>query len=311
MTDADDALSCAAGHRFPWRDGYVDFGAEPVDEVTARTYESFGYEWTTFDQLNPEDEDFWRWYFRDVPLDELHDAVALDAGCGKGRYTTFTSDHVAHMVALDGSGAVVAAAALLRAKANTVVVRSDLREVPFADGSFDFVSCLGVLHHLSDPEAGFRALARLLAPGGRLFVYLYSRPARFNVRALALRAASAIRRVTTRVPHGLLRALCAPLGFLLYLTFVLPGRLGEALRIPGMRSLPLHAYRQRPVRSLWLDTFDRLSAPIEHRYLLSDVEPWFERAGLRIEAARDDAGLFILGRRAHESDTPVAVAPTS
>jgi SAM-dependent methyltransferase len=311
MSGAGDALCCATGHRYPWRDGYLDFGTEPNDEVTARTYESFGYEWTTFDRLNPEDEDFWRWYFRDVPLDELHDAVALDAGCGKGRYTRFTADHVAHMVALDGSGAVVAAAALLRDKANTVVVRSDLRAVPFADETFDFVTCLGVLHHLSDPEAGFRALTRLLAPNGRLFVYLYSRPSRFNLRALALRVATALRRVTTRLPHGLLRVLCAPLGFLLYVAFVVPGRVGEALRIPGLRSLPLHAYRRRPVRSLWLDTFDRLSAPVEHRYVLSDVEPWFERAGVRIESARDDAGLFILGRRTSASDDSPPVPQTT
>jgi len=297
MSDMGEALACEAGHRYPWRDGYLDFGDEPVDTATARTYESFGYEWNTFDGLGHEDGEFWRWYFQDVPLDELRDAVALDAGCGKGRYTTFTADHVAQMVALDGSDAVHAAAALLREKSNTVVVRSDLREAPFADGAFDFVSCLGVLHHLSDPEAGFTTLTRLLAPGGRLFVYLYSRPTRFNVRALGLRAATALRHVTTRMPHPMLRVLCAPMAAILYVTFVVPGRVGEALRIPGLRSLPLHAYRKRPVRSLWLDTFDRLSAPIEHRYVLSDVQPWFERADLRIESARDDAGLFILARR--------------
>ncbi len=297
MRDEGNAVACENDHRYPRRDGYLDFGDEPIDDATARTYESFGYEWNAFDGLGHEDGEFWRWYFQDVPLAELRGAIALDAGCGKGRYTTFTADHVAHMVALDGSEAVHAAAALLRDKPNTVVVRSDLRAAPFAAESFDFVSCLGVLHHLSDPEAGFKTLTRLLAPGGRLFVYLYSRPARFNVRALGLRVATALRHVTTRMPHPLLRVLCAPLGAFLYLMFVVPGHVGEALHIPGLRSLPLHAYRKRPVRSLWLDTFDRLSAPIEHRYVLSEVEPWFERAGLRIESARDDAGLFILARR--------------
>lgn len=33
-----------------------------------------------------------------------------------------------------------------------------------------------------------------------------------------------------------------------------------------VRSLPLGIYRNQPVRSLWLDTFDRLSAPLENRY---------------------------------------------
>jgi SAM-dependent methyltransferase len=297
MTEEAGAIRCANGHERRWRDGYLDFSDMPMDTASARTAESFGYEWTAFDQVNEEDADYWRWYFQDVPLNDYANAVALDAGCGKGRYTAFTADHVAHLVALDASDAVQVAARVLGAKANTLVIRSDLRGAPFADGAFDLVTCLGVLHHLTDPEAGFRALTRLVAPSGILFIYLYSRPQRLSVRTLGLRAATLLRRVTTHLPLDLLRAICRPIAALLYLVFVLPGRIGERLRIPGLRSLPLHIYRGQPFRSLWLDTFDRLSAPIEHRYVLSEVEPWFERAGFRIESARDDAGLFIVGRR--------------
>ena len=56
-------------------------------------------------------------------------------------------------------------------------VSGDLREAPGlaeAEGPFDYVDCCGVLHHLEDPEAGFRALAGALAPEGGLGFMVYA-----------------------------------------------------------------------------------------------------------------------------------------
>lgn len=298
VAEVDGGVGCDRGHVMAWRaEGYLDASGEPLDEATARTFASFGYEWTQFSAVDPEDERFWTRYFADVDLDWLAGQVALDAGCGKARYTRLTARHTGPLVALDGSEAVVAAAANLADAPDTVVVRSDLRAAPFAPASFGFVSCLGVLHHLSDPAAGFASLAALVAPGGRILVYLYSRPVGRGVRAAALRAATAVRRVTTRMPHGVLRALCLPLAAVLYAGVVLPGRVGEKRGWASLAGLPLDAYRGFPLRSLWLDTFDRLSAPVEHRYVLDEVRPWYEAAGLDIEAHHELGGLTILARR--------------
>ena len=92
--------------------------------------------------------------------------VGLDAGCGKGRYTRFLAEHLGALVALDGSSAVEAAARNLAGFPSVLVVRSDLRQAPFAAGSFDFISSLGVLHHLDDPRAGFDRLVGIPGPGG-------------------------------------------------------------------------------------------------------------------------------------------------
>lgn len=40
-------------------------------------------------------------------------------------------------------------------------------------GTFDVVLSMGVVHHLSDPAAGVRHLARSVAPDGILFLYIY------------------------------------------------------------------------------------------------------------------------------------------
>jgi len=290
---------CAQGHRFPADRGYLDFSGEPPpDSTTTRTLESFGYEWNTFDDVREEDAQFAEVYFRDIDLTSLEGKVGLDAGCGKGRYTRFLAPHLDALIALDGSSAVQAAARNLAVFPNVLVVRSDLRTTPVAPGSLDLVTCLGVLHHLEDPRGGFRSLVRLLAPGGQLLVYLYSRPPRLSLRLVALSAARVVRSFTVRTPHRVLRILCAPVAAALYVGFVRLGAWGEHAHIDALARLPMAGYRGKPWRSLLLDTFDRLSAPVEHRYVWPELAPWFEEEGLLVDAARDEAGWFVLAHRA-------------
>ncbi len=47
---------------------------------------------------------------------------------------------------------------------------ADLAHLPFADGSFDCITCGYVLEHLPDPRPGLAELARVLAPGGRMLL---------------------------------------------------------------------------------------------------------------------------------------------
>jgi SAM-dependent methyltransferase len=294
-------LSCESSHEFSLSLGYLDAASStlsaPRDSSTSKTFASFGYEWNEFDEIRPEDEDFARIYFRDVELESLSGKVGLDAGCGKGRFTRILAGHLDAVVALDGSSAVEAAARNLSAFPNTLVVKSDLRSAPLAPASFDFVTCLGVLHHLEDPHEGFFELVELLAPGGRLLVYLYSRPSTFGLRSVALRLADALRKVTTKMPHRLLRLLSVPIGTILYWAVVVPGRFGQDREVRALDTLPMSTYRDKPRRSLVLDTFDRLSAPVEHRYVWSDIDWWFSDAGLVVEAARDETGWFVLARK--------------
>ena len=55
----------------------------------------------------------------------------------------------------------------------------DLRALPVAPGCADAVLCVGVLQHLSEPEAAAHALAGLLRPGGRLLVVEPDHEARY------------------------------------------------------------------------------------------------------------------------------------
>jgi len=52
------------------------------------------------------------------------------------------------------------------------------------DGPYHIIEAVGVLHHMADPLAGWRALLDRLAPGGLMLVGLYSKVSRANLGPL-------------------------------------------------------------------------------------------------------------------------------
>jgi demethylmenaquinone methyltransferase/2-methoxy-6-polyprenyl-1,4-benzoquinol methylase len=57
------------------------------------------------------------------------------------------------------------------------LVRGRAEALPFADGSFDFLSLGFALRHVSDLEQTFREFRRVLKPGGRVLLLEITRPA--------------------------------------------------------------------------------------------------------------------------------------
>ena len=66
-----------------------------------------------------------------------------------------------------------------RRKGIVPLVRADGLRLPFADGSFDAVTIAFGLRNLEDRAAGLREIARVLAPGGTLYVLEFSHPWRW------------------------------------------------------------------------------------------------------------------------------------
>ncbi len=96
----------------------------------------------------------------------------VDLGCGSGRALLWNRDWGAQAVGIDISPFFAH-----ESRAQVDLLLGDLRRLPFADGTFTKGYSLDVLEHLS-PEAlrGMLAeAARVLAPGGTLFVYTHVR----------------------------------------------------------------------------------------------------------------------------------------
>jgi SAM-dependent methyltransferase len=99
----------------------------------------------------------------------------LDAGSGRAELARLVV--APEVVCVDSSPAAVDAARALGLEAHL----GDVEDLPFADASFDVVTCNWVLYHLPDVDRGLAELARVLRPGGR-FVGIYNR--RDNLRTL-------------------------------------------------------------------------------------------------------------------------------
>ncbi|MHB8245114.1 MAG: class I SAM-dependent methyltransferase [Acidimicrobiales bacterium] len=100
-------------------------------------------------------------------VDDVDGLRVLDAGCGPGLYAEELVALGARVVALDGSGPMVALARR-RLGSRAEVLEADLRErLPFEEGEFDVVVCPLVIHHIDDRAATLAEFFRVLRPGGR------------------------------------------------------------------------------------------------------------------------------------------------
>jgi SAM-dependent methyltransferase len=267
--------------------------------VRARTYRSFGFEWKQFARQLPQYRENFHWYLEPLASAPLRGLRVLDAGCGMGRHTVHFLGEGAEVVALDASPAIEAAAANGR-DANALFLQADVLRLPLADCSFDLVCCLGVLHHIEDTAGGLAELVRVLRPGGSLLVYLYHDPgetSRWRERLLG--CVNAARRLTTRVPLQLLRAVTWLFSIIVFFVYLVPAkgltRVGSLAEI--VRGLPLGQYVDYPFRVFWNDQFDRFSAPLEKRFRRSEVEELLRAAGLVEVRVMGGYGWRAAGRR--------------
>jgi SAM-dependent methyltransferase len=210
--------------------------------------------------------------------------TVLDAGCGRGLGligaaalqpdVQFVGADI-NRVALDEARAQ----ASVRGLRNTAFVECDLMSLEGLDvpeGGFDVIHSSGVLHHLSDPQAGLERLRAVLAPHGMIVMMVYG----LHGRRPLMQAAEAL---------GLLAAADEPL----------------ADRVPLARAAAALAREALFAGSIFADTadvddvelVDRLLNVNETSYDVPAVLELLDQAGLRFirwcEPADWDAGRLL------------------
>lgn len=282
--DGDEVISGSlrcdgCGQVIAIRGGVPRF-AGTISDLEQRTADAFGYEWTRYSELAGRYRQQFLDWIRPVGPEFFRDRLILEGGCGKGRHTALAAEFGAKaIVAMDLSDAVDAAFANTRQFANVHVIQADLNRPPVRP-VFDYAFSIGVLHHLPDPEKGFRALVDRLRPGGSVSAWVYGREG----NGWIVRVVSPFReRVTSHLPRRALDAMSGLLAVPLTVVTKAIYRPARGTRVAGM--LPYAPYltyiADFPYRELRSIVFDHLVAPVAFYLRREEFEAWFERAGLQ------------------------------
>jgi SAM-dependent methyltransferase len=243
--------------------------------------DSWGYQWLTFDDFAPQVQS----EFADImgPFDphELQGALVLDAGCGNGRFSRACAAYGSRVIGVDLSRSVLAARANTADFPNVSIVQGSISDLPFPPASFDQVFCIGVIHHLPDPRAGFLALARLLKPGGKISIWVYAQEG----NELVARYFEPFRKhVSSRLPWGLTKALSMLAAVVLWLLVTCLYRPARALWPALYRKLPMHEYLwyiySLGFYTLYHTAFDKMSPELCAFIGEDELREWFGTAGL-------------------------------
>lgn len=246
-------------------------GVRPPDKPTASAFAS------SWNNVRPGSvytpSQFLDWISPLTPGD-LKNASVIELGYGNGSLLVHAAGCApARLVGVElGDTEEVARANLAPLGIEAELIKGDLCEVDA--GRFDVAYCIGVLHHLKDPERGVRSLLRHTRPGGRFHAWVYGREGNGLVIALV----DPIRKIASRLPWWFTKYLIAgPLVTPYFLWAKLSE--GAAARWPALRSalsrLPLHDYtRWIAAREFWFFhhvAFDQLVTPQTRYFTEAEV----------------------------------------
>lgn len=130
-----------------------------------------GYSLTIHEQLkNPVCEDFRCLLRNSAPVGEV--LSCLDIGCGPGFFSILLAREGYAVTAVDYSEGMLEQARRNFAEAGVEVAtkQGDAQDLPFANGSFDYIVSRNLVWNLENPVDAYREWLRLLKPGGRLLV---------------------------------------------------------------------------------------------------------------------------------------------
>jgi SAM-dependent methyltransferase len=182
--------------------------------------------------------------------------LALDVGCGMGRYAALVQRYATHVFGIDVSPAVEKASVVCP---EGWFAQADIAAAPFAPSSFDVVYSFGVLHHLPDPVQGLQACFRLLKAEGRLLVWVYA-----DNRSAMRWGRRTIRRLVRRVP-----ALAVPAATVAAVALWLGAWWSRRFSLK-----PLRFYWDKGFRQVYVDCHDALIAPLEVYLTANDCQAW-------------------------------------
>ena len=186
----------------------------------------------------------------------LADRDVLDVGCGGGILAEALAGAGARVTGIDLAAAALATAELHALESGVPVrYRKISAEALAAEqpASFDVVTCMEMLEHVPEPASVLGALARLVRPGGSVFVSTINRTPKAFL--LAIVGAEYLARLLPRGTHE-------------YARFIRPSELARAARGAGLAVRHLAGLGYDPLTRRF-----RLEADVGVNYLAELARP--------------------------------------
>lgn len=244
-----------------------------------RTADAFATSWNNLPLGSVYTREQYADWMAPMTEDDFRGRDVLELGCGNGSLLLHTAAWMPRrLVGVDlGSSAETACSNLQRAGfANAKIEQADLTR--YESEGFDVVYCVGVLHHLQEPEKGFAAVLRNVRPGGRFHCWVYAREGNGVVVALV----EPVRKIASRLPWWFTKyAVATPLAVPFYLyAKALHALVGD--RAGALKGAPLRDY------CLWIAprefaffrhvAFDQLVTPQTAYIQRTRIERWLTEA---------------------------------
>lgn len=169
-----EGLRCTrCGTHYALREGYVELMPRMAFEHTTRYVTDEGGQLLDYRKISPP---LLSAQVKNKLLNRFlqfqKDDVALDLGCGNGKFAYWNRRQVAIMLAAD-----IAPWFADEARAELPLLRADLRALPIRDGRVDKVFSIDVLEHLTRQDIArvLEQVHRVLKPRGLFFVFSNTR----------------------------------------------------------------------------------------------------------------------------------------
>jgi SAM-dependent methyltransferase len=174
---------------------------------------------------------------------------------------------------------------------NIHIVQGNIFHLPLKEKAFDIVWSNGVIHHTPDAAGAHRSLSKHVAPGGRMFIWVYAK--RFSPFKFTKDIFDVTR--LTRLPLPALMWISKAFSYVSWVML-------QVYR--GLRSLPLlrprdawgkRKMRQRTVKELQLTWLDTLSPEYDTLHSEDEVIGWFRREGFENIGAIEEPKVGVRG----------------
>ena len=268
----------------PWHGKTISSFRAPGENGT-NEIESFSSEWKKFNRFSEREIKSAGDQYFDIVSDTMlnSSSIVLDIGCGSGRWTRYVSDRAGFVEAIDLIHGIHHALELNKDKKNVRITQAGVDNIPFADNSFDFIFCLGVLHHLENTENALQKAVQKLKKDGHFLIYLYYKIDQSGfINQVIFYFANMVRLVVSRLPDFLKLPVCDLLAILIYLPLVGLTKLVQMISPYKnyYRHIPLYYYANKTFRIMRNDSLDRFGTQLEKRFSKQEIHTMMEKAGL-------------------------------